>query len=166
MIKTLSSGTEARICSPSTLRKSSPRQKTTTLYEWKSKEEKEKEIRNQGFNESPNRPDRTGSPDPSSGRLPTVTVLPSIALRRIKFSKTRGRFLKPNSFRIRQNHGVAKVEYWAMALVALGKPKHREIVRNWVRSSHCPRKPPTGAIEPGSNLAPWIQRIPDMAPWF
>lgn len=43
----------------------------------------------------------------------------------------------------------------AMALVASGKPEHREIVKQWVRSKNCPWQPPTepiGAIfEPGSK---------------
>ncbi|MFM2170098.1 MAG: hypothetical protein RI957_327 [Verrucomicrobiota bacterium] len=43
----------------------------------------------------------------------------------------------------------------AMALVASGKPEHREIVKQWVRSKNCPWQPPTepiGAIfEPGNK---------------
>ncbi|MES2983332.1 MAG: DUF6288 domain-containing protein [Verrucomicrobiota bacterium] len=41
----------------------------------------------------------------------------------------------------------------AMALVASGKPEHRELVKQWVRSKNCPWQPPTEAIgamfEPG-----------------
>ncbi len=41
----------------------------------------------------------------------------------------------------------------AMALVASGKPEHREIVKQWVRSKNCPWQPPTEPIgarfEPG-----------------
>jgi hypothetical protein len=41
----------------------------------------------------------------------------------------------------------------AMALIASGKPEHREIVKQWVRSKNCPWQPPTQPIgamfEPG-----------------
>ncbi len=41
----------------------------------------------------------------------------------------------------------------AMALVASGKPEHRELVKQWVRSKNCPWQPPTEPIgarfEPG-----------------
>ncbi len=41
----------------------------------------------------------------------------------------------------------------AMALVASGKPEHRELVKQWVRSKNCPWQPPTQPIgemfEPG-----------------
>lgn len=44
----------------------------------------------------------------------------------------------------------------AMALVASGKPEHRELVKKWVRSKDCPWGPPTHPIgamfEPGSRL--------------
>ena len=41
----------------------------------------------------------------------------------------------------------------AMALIASGKPEHRELVKQWVRSKNCPWQPPTDPIgtmfEPG-----------------
>ena len=125
-----------------------------SLYEWKSKEEKEKEIRNQGFNEFPI--------DPMKLEVPIqVRVLPAYSdsspyncpktdkILEDAWQVLETKFIqdptKPRSGR----GGVLE----AMALVASGKPKHREIVRNWVRSSHCPWKPPTEPIgarfEPG-----------------
>ena len=112
-IKTLSSGTEARTCNLSTLRKSSPRQKTTTLFT--SGNPRRKKRRKSAIRDSTNS-QLTRSNWKSRSKfgscLLTVTVLHTIAPRRIKFSKTRGRFLKPNLFRIRQNQGVAVAEYW------------------------------------------------------
>jgi hypothetical protein len=40
----------------------------------------------------------------------------------------------------------------AMALVASGKPEHREIVKQWVRSKNCPWQPPTEEI--GARFKP------------
>jgi len=40
----------------------------------------------------------------------------------------------------------------AMALVASGKPEHRKLVRDWVRSKYCPWQPPTEPI--GSMFQP------------
>ena len=125
-----------------------------SLYEWKSKEEKEKEIRNQGFNEFPI--------DPMKLEVQIqVRVLPTYSdsspyncpktdkILKDAWQVLETKFIqdptKPRSGR----GGVLE----AMALVASGKSEHREIVRNWVRSTHCPWKPPTEPIgarfEPG-----------------
>ena len=125
-----------------------------SLFEWKSKEDKEKEIRNQGFDEFPIDPMtldvaikiRVMPPysDTSPYNCPKSNLILEEAWKVLvaKFIKDPK---KPRSGR------GGTIE--AMALVASGKPEHREIVRKWVRSPHCPWKPPTEPIgarfEPG-----------------
>jgi hypothetical protein len=125
-----------------------------SLYEWKSKDEKEKEIRNQGFNDFP---------------IDAMKLEVSIQVRVLPPYSDSSPYNCPKTDKIledawqvletkfiqdptKQRSGRGGV-LEAMALVASGKPKHREIVRTWVRSSHCPWKPPTEPIgarfEPG-----------------
>ena len=107
-----------------------------SLYEWKSKEEKEKEIRNQGFNEFPIDPMELEVPiqlrvlpaysDSSPYNCPKTDKILEDAWQVIE-TKFIQNPTKPRSGR----GGVLE----AMALVASGKPKHLEIVRNWRRSA-------------------------------
>ena len=125
-----------------------------SLYEWKSQDGKEQEIRNQGFADFPIDPMtlevelklRVMPPysDTSPYNCPKSKQILEDAWKVLeaKFVKDPQ---KPRSGR----GGILE----AMALVASGKPEHREIVRQWVRSPKSPWKPPTEPIgamfEPG-----------------
>jgi len=51
----------------------------------------------------------------------------------------------------------------AMALIASGKPEHREIVKQWVRSNNCPWQPPTEPI--GARFEPGYRGYNGMQTW-
>ncbi len=125
-----------------------------SLFEWKSKEEKEKEIQNQGYDDFPLDPMtfevaikiRVMPPysDTSPYNCPKADKILEDAWKILE-----AKFVKDPKNPRSGRGGVLE----AMALVASGKPEHREIVRQWVRSPHCPWKPPTEPIgarfEPG-----------------
>ncbi|MFK7852187.1 MAG: DUF6288 domain-containing protein [Akkermansiaceae bacterium] len=52
----------------------------------------------------------------------------------------------------------------AMALIASGKPEHREIVHKWVRSANSPWKPPVDP--PGTMFKPGYRGHKGMQSWF
>ena len=52
----------------------------------------------------------------------------------------------------------------AMALIASGKPEHRELVKQWVRSKNCPWQPPTQPI--GAMFEPGFKGHKGSQTWF
>ncbi|MBT5380717.1 MAG: hypothetical protein HOI65_08865 [Opitutae bacterium] len=135
-----------------------------SLFEWKSEKEKEKEIRNQGFDEFPIDPMtlevaiqiRVMPPysDTSPYNCPKTDLILEEAWKVLK-----AKFVKDPK-KPRSGRG-GTIE--AMALVASGKPEHREIVRKWVRSPHCPWKPPTEPI--GARFEPGYRGYNAMQTW-
>lgn len=124
-----------------------------SLYDWKSDEEKSKEVRMIGFDKFPIKPSTLEAqlklrvfPD-YSDTAPfdcpkTKQILEeawAVTVRKFQPDPKTG---KPGK------GGVIE----AIALVASGKPEHRELVKQWVRSENSPWRPPTEPI--GAKFEP------------
>lgn len=118
-----------------------------TLYDWQSDEQRTESVKQAGFNEFP------VDPENLSVEL-TLRVLPDYSetapydcpktafILEEAWKHLEQTFIADPSNRRSGRGGIIE----AIALVASGKPEHREIVREWVRGPHSPWKPPTQHI--------------------
>ena len=135
-----------------------------SLYDWKPEEERKKEVRKMGFDEYP---------------LDPVTLDVELKLRVFpeysdsspyncpKTDKILGEAWEVLEKKFVENPKVRRSgrggSLEALALIASGKPEHREIVRKWVRSKHCPWGPPTEAI--GEKFKPGYKGYKGYQTW-
>ncbi len=125
-----------------------------SLYDWKSEDEQKQEAENQNYGEFPidgyftevELELRVLPPysDTSPYDCPKATRIIEDAWKVLE-----KRFVVDPEVRNSGRGGILE----AIALVASGKPEHRKLVRDWVRSNHSPWRPPTEPIgamfEPG-----------------
>lgn len=118
-----------------------------SLYDWKPEEERKQELRKMSFDEFP---------------IDPVTLEISLTLRTLPAYSDTAPYVCPKTNQILEdawkvlaakfqpdpktgNPGKGGV-IEAIALVASGKPEHRKLVHDWVRTKDCPWQPPTQAI--------------------
>lgn len=123
-----------------------------TLYDWKPEEEQEKEVRSANYQEF--------SIDSEVLEITlTLEVLPEYSdtspydcPKAEKILENAWKMLE-QQFKAGKVRGGRQATVMALALVASGKPEHRDVVREWVRSTRSPWRPPTESIgakfEPG-----------------
>ena len=124
-----------------------------TLYDWKSDEEQTEEVKQMGFDKFP------VDPMEFSEEL-TIRTFPDYADSAPYDCPKTARILEeawnvleekftedPKNPRKRLGGPVE-----AIALISSGKPEHRELVKNWVRSKYSPWKPPVDP--PGTMFKP------------
>ncbi|MEY3394708.1 MAG: hypothetical protein RL346_944 [Verrucomicrobiota bacterium] len=125
-----------------------------SLYDWKPEEERKVEVKNIDFKKFP---------------IDPITLEVELKLRTFPEYADTAPYDCPKTKRILEDAWAALEKKFipdpqnprsgrggiieAMALVASGKPEHRELVKQWVRSKNCPWQPPTEPIgamfEPG-----------------
>lgn len=135
-----------------------------TLYDWKPEEARTEEVRQMGFDEFPLKPTtleveltlRTFPPysDTAPYDCPKTQAILEDAWKVLE-KKFIADPNKPRSGR----GGIIE----AIALLASGKPEHRKIVQEWVRSPRSPWKPPTD--EPGDMLKPGYKGYKGYQSW-
>jgi HEAT repeat protein len=125
-----------------------------SLYDWKSEEEREKEVVQMGFDEFPIDPE-TFQVELKLRTFPSYSdTAPYNCPKTAKILDDAYKVLE-NKFivdpKVKESGRGGIIE--AIALIASGKPEHRELVRQWVRGPHSPWKEPTEPIgamfEPG-----------------
>lgn len=135
-----------------------------SLYDWKPEEEKKKEVRQMGFDKYPLDPVTLDVElqlrvfpeysDTSPYDCPKVNQILEEAWKVVekKFE------VDPKNKRSGRGGSVE-----ALALIASGKPEHREIVKQWVRSKNSPWNPPTQKI--GAMFEPGYKGYKGMQSW-
>lgn len=127
-------------------------QDDASLYEWKSEDDRTLEAENQNFDEFPidaftteiELKLRVFPPysDTSPYDCPKVAAILEDAWKVLE-----------KRFKEGKARGGRQATVMALALVASGKPEHRQLIRDWVRSDQSPWRPPTEEIgakfEPG-----------------
>ena len=122
-----------------------------SVYDWKPEEEQAKEVRSDNFDEFP---------------LDSKTLEITLNLEVLPEYSDKSPYDCPKAERIRENawkfledrfkagriRGGRSGAVAALALVASGKPEHRQLVREWVRSKNSPWRPPTEKI--GAQFEP------------
>ena len=118
-----------------------------SLYDWKPEEEREEEVRQMGFDKFP---------------IDAVNLEVELKLRTFPAYADTAPYDCPKTMRILEDAWKVLEKKFivdpkdpksgkggiieAIALVASGKPEHRKLVHEWVRSKHSPWNPPTEPI--------------------
>jgi hypothetical protein len=125
-----------------------------SLYDWKADEARKEEVKNMGLDKFP---------------LDPMTLDVELKLRTFPDYADSAPYNCPKTKQILEDAWKSLEQRFvadpknprsgkggvieAMALIASGKPEHRELVKQWVRSKNCPWQPPTQPIgamfEPG-----------------
>ncbi len=125
-----------------------------TLYDWKPEEERTKEVAQMSFDEFPIDAEtfevelklRTF---PSYSDTAPYNCPKTVAILEDAYRVLEKKFIVDPEVKRSGRGGIIE----AIALLASGKPKHRELVHQWVRGKHSPWKEPTEPIgamfEPG-----------------
>ncbi len=117
------------------------------LYDWQSDEQRTEAVKQSGFDEFPIEPENL------SVEL-TLRVLPDYS-DTAPYDCPKTAFILEEAWKHLEQTFIADPSnsrsgrggiIEAIALVASGKPEHREIVRQWVRGPHSPWKPPVEPI--------------------
>jgi hypothetical protein len=135
-----------------------------TLYDWKSDEAKSEEVRLIGFDKFPLKP---------------ITFEVELKLRVFPEYSDTAPYDCPKTKQILEEAWAVTARKFqpdpktgkpgkggvieAIALVASGKPEHRELVKQWVRSENSPWRPPTEPI--GSKLEPGYKGYKGTQSW-
>lgn len=128
-----------------------------SLYDWKKDEERNEEVRNIDLAKFPIDP-TTFDVEIKIRTFPAYSdTAPYDCPKTAKILEEAWKALESRFVADPKKPGSGKGGILeAMALVASGKPEHREIVKKWVRSKDCPWGPPTHPIgemfKPGSRL--------------
>lgn len=135
-----------------------------SVYDWKPEEERAEEVKQMGFDKFPL--------DPVDLEIELkIRVFPEYA-DTAPYDCPKTKQILEEAWKALEKKFVADPEnprsgrggvVEAMALVASGKPEHREIVRKWVRSPNCPWKPPVDP--PGTMFEPGYKGYKGMQSW-
>jgi hypothetical protein len=125
-----------------------------SLYDWKSEEDRKEEVAKMNYEKFPILP----STHEVELKLRVFPAYSDTA----PYDCPKTRQILEEAWKVLENRFVADPKdprsgkggaIEALALIASGKPEHREIVKQWVRSEKCPWRPPTEPIgapfEPG-----------------
>lgn len=135
-----------------------------TLYDWKPEEERTEEVRQAGFDKYPLDPVTLDIelkirtfPDYGDGLLEDCPKTRAILEDAWKVLEKK--FVEVPGNRRSGRGGVIE----AMALLASGKPEHKKLVHDWVRSKHSPWRPPT--VPAGAMFEPDYRGYKGMQSW-
>ena len=115
-----------------------------SLYEWKEEEERKQEVRNIRYGEFPIdgvdlEVELTLRTFPEYSDTAPYNCPKTMAILEDAYKVLEEKFIvDPNKKRSGRG-GIIE----AMALIASGRPEHRQIVQDWVRSEHSPWRPPS-----------------------
>ncbi len=125
----------------------------TTLYDWKNEEQRTEDIRQSNFDKFPIIPKTMDVeltlrtlPDYGDGLLEDCPKTKAILEDAYKVLEKK--FVVDPKNKRSGRGGIIE----AMALLASGKPEHKKLVRDWVRSKHSPWHPPK--VKPGEMFEP------------
>ena len=135
-----------------------------SLYEWKPEEERTKEVTKMGFDKFPI--------DPTTLEVELkLRVLPAYS-ETSPYDCPKTNQILEDAWQVLERKFVADPKIprsgrggiiEAMALVASGKPEHRKLVHDWVRSEKSPWRPPTEPI--GAPFQPGYKGYKGMQSW-
>ena len=135
-----------------------------TLYDWKEEEERTEEVKQASFDKYPLKPVNLDIeltletlPDYGDGLLEDCPKTKAILENAFKVLEKKFVAVPGNS---RSGRGGV-IE--AMALLASGKPEHKKLVHEWVRSKHSPWRPPT--VPAGTMFEPGYRGYKGYQTW-